>query len=66
MVHLLEVVKDKARPYKEIYPYAIQELRPTLNVLENSIPEELDLHKVQTPLDGSKDLLLLLFDLNSC
>ncbi|CAD7670961.1 unnamed protein product [Nyctereutes procyonoides] len=37
---------DKAGPRKEIYPYVIQELRPTLNELGISTPEELDLDKV--------------------
>uniref|UniRef100_A0A2K6UXH3 Cytochrome c oxidase subunit 5A, mitochondrial n=1 Tax=Saimiri boliviensis boliviensis TaxID=39432 RepID=A0A2K6UXH3_SAIBB len=39
-------VKDKAGPHKEIYPYVIQELRPTLNQLGISTPEELGLDKV--------------------
>nr|XP_030730813.1 cytochrome c oxidase subunit 5A, mitochondrial isoform X1 [Globicephala melas] len=45
-VRILEVVKDKAGPHKEIYPYVIQELRPTLNELGISTPEELGLDKV--------------------
>ncbi|XP_051012417.1 cytochrome c oxidase subunit 5A, mitochondrial-like [Acomys russatus] len=49
-VRILEV-KDKAGPHKEIYPYVIQELRPTLNELGISTPEELP-----------KDSLLLLLD----
>ncbi|ELW67628.1 Cytochrome c oxidase subunit 5A, mitochondrial [Tupaia chinensis] len=44
-VRILEVVKDKAGPHKEIYPYVIQELRPTLNELDISTPEELCLDK---------------------
>lgn len=40
MVHILEAVKDKAGPNKEIYPYALQEVRPILNVLGLSMPEE--------------------------
>ncbi|OBS72532.1 hypothetical protein A6R68_12904, partial [Neotoma lepida] len=32
-------------PHKEIYPYVIQELRPTLNELGISTPEELGLDK---------------------
>ncbi|XP_044518407.1 cytochrome c oxidase subunit 5A, mitochondrial-like [Gracilinanus agilis] len=44
-VHILEVVKDKAGPHKEIYPYVIQELRPTLDELGISTPEELGLDK---------------------
>ncbi|XP_055147277.1 cytochrome c oxidase subunit 5A, mitochondrial-like [Symphalangus syndactylus] len=45
-VGILEAVKDKAGPHKEIYPYVIQELRPTLNELRISTPEELGLDKV--------------------
>ncbi|XP_010135706.1 PREDICTED: cytochrome c oxidase subunit 5A, mitochondrial, partial [Buceros rhinoceros silvestris] len=36
---------DKAGPHKEIYPYVIQELRPTLSELGISTPEELGLDK---------------------
>uniref|UniRef100_A0A2R8P7Z2 Cytochrome c oxidase subunit 5A, mitochondrial n=1 Tax=Callithrix jacchus TaxID=9483 RepID=A0A2R8P7Z2_CALJA len=45
-VRILEAVKDKAGPHKEIYPYVIQELRPTLNELGISTTEELGLDKV--------------------
>ncbi|TKC50526.1 hypothetical protein EI555_019158 [Monodon monoceros] len=45
-VRILEVVKDKAEPHKEIYPYVNQELRPTLKELKISTPEELGLDKV--------------------
>uniref|UniRef100_A0A2R9A1M4 Cytochrome c oxidase subunit 5A, mitochondrial n=1 Tax=Pan paniscus TaxID=9597 RepID=A0A2R9A1M4_PANPA len=45
-VGILEAVKDKAGPHKEIYPYVIQELRPTLNELGISTPEDLGLDKV--------------------
>uniref|UniRef100_A0A2K5KTF8 Cytochrome c oxidase subunit 5A, mitochondrial n=1 Tax=Cercocebus atys TaxID=9531 RepID=A0A2K5KTF8_CERAT len=45
-VRILEAVKDKAGPHKEIYPYVIQELRPTLNELGISTLEELGLDKV--------------------
>ncbi|XP_063484076.1 cytochrome c oxidase subunit 5A, mitochondrial-like [Symphalangus syndactylus] len=45
-VRILEAVKDKAGPHEEIYPYVIQELRPTLNELGISTPEELGLDKV--------------------
>uniref|UniRef100_A0A8B9QBL1 Cytochrome c oxidase subunit 5A, mitochondrial n=1 Tax=Apteryx owenii TaxID=8824 RepID=A0A8B9QBL1_APTOW len=44
-VRILEVVKDKAGPHKEIYPYVIQELRPTLSELGISTPEELGLDR---------------------
>uniref|UniRef100_A0A8C5YAD9 Cytochrome c oxidase subunit 5A, mitochondrial n=1 Tax=Microcebus murinus TaxID=30608 RepID=A0A8C5YAD9_MICMU len=45
-VRILEVVKDKTGPHKEIYPYVIQELRPILNELGISTPEELGIDKV--------------------
>ncbi|TNN64022.1 Cytochrome c oxidase subunit 5A, mitochondrial [Liparis tanakae] len=38
-IRILEA--DKAGPYKEIYPYLIQELKPTLSELGISTPEEL-------------------------
>lgn len=38
--------QDKAGPYKEIYPYLIQELEPTLSELGISTPEELGMDKV--------------------
>ncbi|KAM3828293.1 cytochrome c oxidase subunit 5A, mitochondrial [Vipera latastei] len=44
-IRILEMVKYKAGKYKEIYPYVIQELRPTLNELGISTPEELDMDK---------------------
>ncbi|XP_068958786.1 cytochrome c oxidase subunit 5A, mitochondrial-like [Petaurus breviceps papuanus] len=44
-VGIVEVVKDKAGLHKEIYPYIIQELRPTLDELGISTPEELGLDK---------------------
>jgi len=45
-IRILEAVKDKTGPYKDIYPYLIQELRPTLNELGISTPEELGIDKV--------------------
>nr|XP_033776619.1 cytochrome c oxidase subunit 5A, mitochondrial isoform X2 [Geotrypetes seraphini] len=44
-IRILEAIKDKAGPHKEIYPYVIQELRPTLDELGISTPEELGLDK---------------------
>ncbi|RXM34816.1 Cytochrome c oxidase subunit 5A, mitochondrial [Acipenser ruthenus] len=44
-IRILEAVKDKAGPHKEIYPYVIQELRPTLSELGISTPEELGMDK---------------------
>lgn len=43
--HLL-FPQDKAGPHKDIYPYLIQELRPTLDELGISTPEELGIDKV--------------------
>lgn len=43
--HLL-FPQDKAGPHKEIYPYLIQELKPTLDELGISTPEELGIDKV--------------------
>nr|XP_024003185.1 cytochrome c oxidase subunit 5A, mitochondrial [Salvelinus alpinus] len=40
-MRILEAVKDKSGPHKNIYPYLIQELRPTLDELGISTPEEL-------------------------
>uniref|UniRef100_A0A3Q3X3R8 Cytochrome c oxidase subunit 5A, mitochondrial n=1 Tax=Mola mola TaxID=94237 RepID=A0A3Q3X3R8_MOLML len=45
-IRILEAVKDKAGPHKEIYPYLIQELKPTLDELGISTPEELGIDKV--------------------
>ncbi|KAJ4938146.1 hypothetical protein JOQ06_002772 [Pogonophryne albipinna] len=45
-IRILEAVKDKAGPHKDIYPYLIQELKPTLEELGISTPEELGIDKV--------------------
>ncbi|KAJ8028911.1 Cytochrome c oxidase subunit 5A, mitochondrial [Holothuria leucospilota] len=44
-VRLLEALKDKAGSHKNIYPYILQEIRPTLDELGLSTPEELGLDK---------------------
>ncbi|XP_058502515.1 cytochrome c oxidase subunit 5A, mitochondrial [Solea solea] len=44
-VRVLEAVKDKAGPHKDIYPYLIQELQPVLKELGISTPEELGIDK---------------------
>ncbi|XP_029178298.1 cytochrome c oxidase subunit 5A, mitochondrial [Nylanderia fulva] len=45
-VRFLESVKDKAGPHVDkIYPYIIQEIRPTLDELGISTPEELGYDK---------------------
>ncbi|XP_033973370.1 protein FAM219B-like isoform X1 [Trematomus bernacchii] len=38
--------EDKAGPHKEIYPYLIQELQPTLSELGISTPEQLGMDKL--------------------
>ncbi|XP_060709601.1 cytochrome c oxidase subunit 5A, mitochondrial-like [Hemiscyllium ocellatum] len=45
-IRILEAVKDKAGPHKDIYPYVIQELRPTLTELGIPTPEEIGLNKL--------------------
>ncbi|KAJ8272272.1 hypothetical protein COCON_G00111310 [Conger conger] len=40
-IRILEAVKNKSGSHKDIYPYVIQELRPTLDELGISTPEEL-------------------------
>ncbi|XP_076012369.1 cytochrome c oxidase subunit 5A, mitochondrial-like [Genypterus blacodes] len=45
-IRILEAVKDKAGPHKEIYPYLLQELEPTLSELGISTPEELGIDKL--------------------
>uniref|UniRef100_G3PP82 Cytochrome c oxidase subunit 5A, mitochondrial n=1 Tax=Gasterosteus aculeatus TaxID=69293 RepID=G3PP82_GASAC len=45
-IRILEAVKDKAGPHKDIYPYLIQELKPTLSELGISTPEELGIDKL--------------------
>ncbi|XP_016352057.1 cytochrome c oxidase subunit 5A, mitochondrial-like [Sinocyclocheilus anshuiensis] len=44
-IRILEAVKDKSGPHKEIYPYVLQELQPTLNELGIPTPEELGIDK---------------------
>ncbi|XP_077376328.1 cytochrome c oxidase subunit 5Ab [Festucalex cinctus] len=45
-IRILEAVKDKAGPHKDIYPYLIQELTPTLAELGISTPEDLGIDKI--------------------
>ncbi|KAG7242602.1 hypothetical protein INR49_020315 [Caranx melampygus] len=45
-IRILEAVKEKAGPRKDIYPYVIQELKPTLTELGISTPEELGIDKL--------------------
>jgi len=45
-IRILEAVKDKSGPHKDIYPYLLQELKPTLSELGISTPEELGIDKL--------------------
>ncbi|XP_068173554.1 cytochrome c oxidase subunit 5Ab [Antennarius striatus] len=45
-IRILEAVKDKAGNHKDIYPYLMQELKPTLSELGISTPEELGIDKL--------------------
>lgn len=50
-IRFLECVKDKCGPYtKTIYPYIIQEIRPTLDELGINTPEELGYDKPELAL----------------
>ncbi|XP_078455892.1 cytochrome c oxidase subunit 5A, mitochondrial isoform X1 [Lampetra fluviatilis] len=44
-IRILEAVKEKAGNNKDIYPYVVQELQPTLAELGISTPEELGIDK---------------------
>uniref|UniRef100_A0A672N7W9 Cytochrome c oxidase subunit 5A, mitochondrial n=1 Tax=Sinocyclocheilus grahami TaxID=75366 RepID=A0A672N7W9_SINGR len=46
LVSKVRETNDKSGPHEEIYPYVIQELRPTLQELGISTPEELDIYKL--------------------
>uniref|UniRef100_A0A3B3X895 Cytochrome c oxidase subunit 5A, mitochondrial n=1 Tax=Poecilia mexicana TaxID=48701 RepID=A0A3B3X895_9TELE len=45
-LNIFSCLQDKAGPHKEIYPYVIQELKPTLTELGISTPEELGIDKL--------------------
>ncbi|KAJ8954233.1 hypothetical protein NQ318_005829 [Aromia moschata] len=56
-VRILEAVKDKCgSKVNEIYPYIIQELRPTLTELGISTPEELGFDKPELALQSVFDM----------
>lgn len=56
-VRFLEAVKDKCGPkVGEIYPYIIQEVRPTLNELGIDTPEELGYDKPELALTSVYDM----------
>lgn len=56
-VRYLESVKDKCGPYKDkIYPYLLQEIRPTLDELGINTPEELGYDKPELALESVYDI----------
>ncbi|XP_046454134.1 cytochrome c oxidase subunit 5A, mitochondrial-like [Daphnia pulex] len=55
-IRFLETVKDKCGGKAEIYPYILQEIRPTLNQLGLSTPEELGYDKPELALKSVYDL----------
>ncbi|CAK9813656.1 Cytochrome c oxidase subunit 5A, mitochondrial [Anthophora quadrimaculata] len=56
-VRILETVKSKCgNKVKEIYPYILQEIRPTLDELGISTPEELGYDKPELALQSVYDI----------
>nr|CAH0113620.1 unnamed protein product [Daphnia galeata] len=55
-IRFLETVKDKCGGKAEIFPYILQEIRPTLNQLGLSTPEELGYDKPELALKSVYDL----------
>lgn len=56
-VRILEAVKFKCgRRVQEIYPYILQEIRPTLDELGISTPEELGYDKPELALENPYDM----------
>ncbi|XP_055333253.1 cytochrome c oxidase subunit 5A, mitochondrial-like [Paramacrobiotus metropolitanus] len=55
-VRFMEALKEKAADCKEIYPYLMQEIRPTLNELGISTPEELDYGKPELALQNPEEM----------
>ncbi|CAK9822593.1 Cytochrome c oxidase subunit 5A, mitochondrial [Anthophora retusa] len=56
-VRILETVKDKCgNKVKEIYPYIVQEIRPTLDELGINTPEELGYDKPELALQSVYDI----------
>ncbi|OTF81883.1 cytochrome c oxidase subunit 5A, mitochondrial-like protein [Euroglyphus maynei] len=54
-VRFLEALRWKSRFDKNIYPYLIQEIRPTLDKLGISTPEELGYHEPELTIDDCFD-----------
>lgn len=56
-IRFLESIKDKCGPkVKVIYPYIIQEIRPTLDELGINTPEELGYDKPELALQNIEDM----------
>jgi len=55
-VRYLESLKDKCGNLKEIYPYVIQEIKPTLDELGISTPEEMGYDKPELHLQSVFDM----------
>lgn len=56
-VRFVEAVKDKCGPrVNEIYPYIVQEIRPTLTELGINTPEELGYDKPELALKSVYDM----------
>lgn len=56
-VRFIEAVKEKCGPKaSEIYPYIIQEIRPTLTELGIDTPEELGIDKPELSLPSVYDI----------
>lgn len=54
-VRFLEALKWKSRSNKQIYPYLIQEIRPTLDKLGISTPEDLGYDKPELTIEDPFD-----------
>lgn len=54
-VRWLETIRDKGKSDKNIYPYILQEIRPTLDELGISTPEELGYDKPELALKSIWD-----------
>lgn len=53
----LESVKDKCGPkVNEFYPYILQEIRPTLDELGISLPEEMGYDKPELAMESVDDI----------
>jgi len=55
-VRFLEELKDKAADEKDIYPYIIQEIRPDLDRLGISTPEDLGYDKPELALQNPEEM----------